>query len=467
MNFFLSLVPIILSTALGCSLIRVFDSKNLLKKVELLSLGFVIGLGLVTWWMIILIHFKQTLELSFLLGPIVGFSALFFVLSMIFNKLHRSKESIHYLKWSLSETLMLLGIGIHFLVVLFQALTKPMEAFDAVFNWGLKAKAIALSQALPWDLFNNSYYPHSNYPLLVPLSQVFSSSLIDGYDEFSSKWIFPLYLLAMASFLFASFRRSLLDRKSSLFFAFMLVSIPFVIRHSFNGYADWIFSVYFSMSSICLYFWVREQQKIFFFLSAILIGMAGLTKDEGLALCILQVVLIGFCCSEIGYSSVKDKLRVIVSYFLVVCAVLFPWLLLKVLIGGTTHAINTTSFLTLSWDRLTRIIPIAYQYQNQVFGLRVWNLIWIIFLVAVVFNFKKFLLPELRYLFFAILGVFFVYTSVYILIPEHPEMDITWYLKTTASRLFLHPISVVIFIIGLFYQLEKTTNISKENKDGC
>ena len=79
MNFFLSLVPIILSTVLGCSLIRVFDSKNLLKKVELLSLGFVIGLGLVTWWMIILIHFKQTLKLSFLLGPIVGFSALFFV----------------------------------------------------------------------------------------------------------------------------------------------------------------------------------------------------------------------------------------------------------------------------------------------------------------------------------------------------------------------------------------------------
>ena len=99
------------------------------------------------------------------------------------------------------------------------------------------------------------------------------------------------------------------------------------------------------------------------------------------------------------------------------------------------------------------------------FGLRVWNLIWIIFLVAVVFNFRKFLLPELRHLFFAILGVFFVYTSVYILIPDHPEMDIAWYLKTTASRLFLHPVSVVIFIIGLFYQLEKTTNISKENKN--
>ena len=72
MNFFLSLVPIILSTALGCSLIRVFDSKNLLKKAELLSLGFVIGLGLVTWWMIILFHYKQTLESSFLMGPIVG-----------------------------------------------------------------------------------------------------------------------------------------------------------------------------------------------------------------------------------------------------------------------------------------------------------------------------------------------------------------------------------------------------------
>ena len=126
MNFFLSLDPIILSTALGCSLIRGFDSKNLLKKAELLSLGFVIGLGLVTWWMIILFHFKQTLESSFLMGPIVGFSALFFVLSMIVNKLHSSKESSHYLKWTLSETLMLLGIGIHFLVVLFQALTKPM-----------------------------------------------------------------------------------------------------------------------------------------------------------------------------------------------------------------------------------------------------------------------------------------------------------------------------------------------------
>jgi hypothetical protein len=91
-------------------------------------------------------------------------------------------------------------------------------------------------------------------------------------------------------------------------------------------------------------------------------------------------------------------------------------------------------------SNIKRIPLILYEYQRQFFGPKKWNIIWIIFLLSFIFNIKRLLAGDGRFLTLTILFIFCGYTAVYMLTPQ----NITWHLSTTASRFFIHFVPIVI-----------------------
>ena len=166
-----SLAPVTLA---GCLVLSALDRDRLLQPLERLALGYGIGCGILVWAMLVF----QALGLSFtvvgLLAPLLGVSALAF----LFARRRRPAEAVPESRFAVApvplqriEWFFIAAIVLETVGAFFHAWLLPMEAYDAVSNWGLKAKAIFLAGRIPETFLRNPNYEvfHPDYPLLVPL----------------------------------------------------------------------------------------------------------------------------------------------------------------------------------------------------------------------------------------------------------------------------------------------------------
>ena len=101
--------------------------------------------------------------------------------------------------------------------------------------------------------------------------------------------------------------------------------------------------------------------------------------------------------------------------------------------------------------------PILYHLQTQVFGPKNWNLVWILLCAAVGLRHRILLRSPAVFVLCAMGLTLVAYMSVYLITPYTiPPFDVTWHLRTSASRLLLHVLPQVVFLIGLaFGEVEK------------
>ena len=135
-----------------------------------------------------------------------------------------------------------------------------------------------------------------------------------------------------------------------------------------------------------------------------------------------------------------------------------PWYLFKDSLGLRNDVINSeTVTVGLSWNRLSRVGPILYHLQTQLFGPKNWNLVWILLCAAVGLRRKVLLRAPAVFVLGAMGLTLAAYMSVYLITPYTvPPFDVSWHLRTFASRLLLHGLPQVVFLIGLaFGETEK------------
>ena len=92
---------------------------------------------------------------------------------------------------------------------------------------------------------------------------------------------------------YSALRRIRLSRLESLVFTFFLASIPHFAVHATNGYVDIVVAFYFSSGFLYLYLWILHDNFVFLLISAALTALAGLTKNEGIVLCFVNLVILG------------------------------------------------------------------------------------------------------------------------------------------------------------------------------
>lgn len=453
-EYLLGLLILIFPSAVAWGFIEVLDSRRVLTVAEKLPLAYMLGLGTVAWGMLVLQLLGKPFGPSWLLTLLLSVG-----IPSILNYGRRKKYPqiiVQPRKLRLAERrskvdiLLLVGIGLEIGFAFTRALLLPMEDFDAVTNWGLKAKAIYLAKGIPLSFLTNREYAtvHADYPLLLPLVESYVYFLLGHVNDFAVKWIFPLSLTACVIAFYASLRRLTLDRTACLAFAFTLVSIPQLVFNATNAYADILIATYFGMGFFYLFLWIRQRNDLFLGLSALLTGMAGLTKSEGMILCLVNLFVLVWSANRERSLDRLQAWRQVLLYAGVLATVLLPWLVFRFSMKAQNDYLHELRVEhVLQWETVMRMRAIFYHYQGQLFNFKSWNLLWLAALGLFFFRFKRIFRSDQRYIFLATALTLSIYTSIYFITFN----DVTWHLKTSASRLLVHFVPLVVFGFACAY----------------
>jgi hypothetical protein len=447
MHYLGGLLSIAFPTFLGWSLIRVVDRRQAFGELERLSLAGALGIGFLAWWMLLLDWFSMPFSRSSLVIPMVAVS----ICGIFLGGLRINRSPVKRSKAGPTDIVLITVIVIQLLATIVFSLVRPIETHDAVFNWGLKAKAIFLAHGIPMSLLETNLSPNPTYPLLMPLAQAYVSLFLGNYDDFCAKWVCIVLLLSFLSFLYLVLRRTGASLRTSLFAVAMVCTIPQVVEQTGNGYADLPVGIYLGLGGICLYLWFRERTPLFVLLSAQLLAFAALTKDEGLAVAFLVLCFITARVLWKPEMPIAGRLATIIGFVVTFGVLLLPWLRLRIYLELAGHAYLVRRPLPrFEWGRLERIFSILYSYQVQWFSLRNWNLLWIFLLVGIVVGMRYIRRSDLMSIGLLILGQLLIYALFYILVPDenHPVMNLHWYLTTTVSRMLLQLTPLSVFFLG-------------------
>ncbi len=471
---------VLLASTGGFLILKAIARKNTLGIAVTLSASVGLGLGLIATLMELLSFAQIRLTpLNLLVPMILSCLVPFQAVRHIFRGKPRSglqsmstrgdgeeeTSKLQQERSSKTPEILLVGALILEIILTFsQTLLLPIESFDAVANWGLKAKAICQSGTIPTQFFLDSSYRnyayHPDYPLLVPLAQSYLCLFLPEFNEYVSKLVFPCIYLACLLFMFGATGWLGLSRRGQMVFTLMLAGTPFFRYQSTLAYTDIVMSYYFFGGVAFLFFYMRRRERVLLVLSAVWLGLGAMTKNEGLALGLLcWLVLIFGSMGKPLQEHQRGRRPDWVLFLAVWLLVQGPWLIYKSTLHVTNDVVNRRALLAaMRWTLVERLPPILYHYQTQVFGLRNWNIVWILFLLALILRGKHIMKTEGKYLVLPVLLSLLVYTSIYLITPR----DLVWHLKTSASRVFLHFLPVVVFALAWLYAEEKKASNKAE-----
>ncbi len=456
------LASLALMTLAGCLLLRAADRNKAFLRWETLALGYGISGGLLAWGMLLYQLAGFSFSASRLAWPLAVFSGVLLIILKLRGGLPApgisatDRRGGPILRFSRLDYFLMAAIGLEVLNSFFGAWIVPMEAHDAVANWGFKAKAIFLAKGIPVDFLQNPNYLASlpDYPPLVPLLESYVYFVMGRVGDMGSKSLFPLYFSGSLIVFFSCLRKLGNNRTHCLVFTFLLASVPYFSEHATNGYAEVALTFYFAAGSLYLCVWQAKGGWLLLVVSALFTGFTGFTKNEGLLLCLIQlVVLAGVLFQRRSVMTRRQLVTCFATYVLVLLVLLLPWQVVKFSLGLRNYLANQETIgAGFGWENFNRIGTILYFLQTQFFGPNNWNLIWVCLFAAVFLRHQALLRPPASVVALSVMLVLTAYLSVYLLTPYSIlPFDLTWHLRTSASRLLLHVLPQVTFLIALAF----------------
>jgi hypothetical protein len=434
----------------GFNIIAVYDRKGDLGGLETAGLSYLLGIGAVTIEMFVFGIFGAKFTMPDIVLPWVIFSAINIPLFKTRFIRNRPKSMVPR-GLSLFEKIAASLLVFVVCYTFFTALMRPVESYDSVAIWSLKAKVIYLAQTLPPDFFKmigeKFHGAHPDYPLLLPLSEVWFYTFVNSFNDYLVKVLFPLNFLAFLLVFYSFLKRAVSNRLFALIFTFLLASVRQFTNSATDGYADMQMAIYCSLTFLSIYLWTRDKKDAYFWTAVFSCAISIWTKNEG------AVIFLGFITILlIHIAADRQAVRRAASYKMalvpvIVMGILFAaWLLFKNSMNIRNDVINMQTFATYNpLSIFKRLAAIIYEYQRQAFGVKYWNLSWIAFIILAILGRKRLFSEEYRYITVPIFLILASYTVVYFITPQ----DIDWHLRTTASRLMMHVLPLMVFYIAL------------------
>ena len=222
-------------------------------------------------------------------------------------------------------------------LILFQVLTSifitvifPVRFWDAITCWSFKAKAFFLDKTI-YDFYSKHSYKfsHPSYPILLPLLQTYSYFSMGTLNENLMKLIFPLFYISLliVNYGFLRIKYSEINPKvnnnsakikkdnrilgknypkiTSLFFTFILSTVPIIFDHSYIEYTNLAFAFYLYLSVMFMILWIRFKNdglktNRLIILSAIFASQLPLLRSEG-------ILFLGFIFILFAFFLFKSK----------------------------------------------------------------------------------------------------------------------------------------------------------------
>ena len=344
------------------------------------------------------------------------------------------------------EIFLFFYIGLKVLLAFFSTLIKPVVDVDAIANYALVAKGIFCSQTFTTPYLLGFFEDKPPFPFLdlswIPIG-------IGSWNDCLAKGIYPLLYLCFTVIIYYAVRRGA-SRLYALFFAFLFISLPFIMHHAQTAYADFPQMFFYAAGTIYLFLCMKdfgvddEKSCDFFFVSMVFLAFAIWVKRGGMYLCgIDALVFLVFIALRKNMPSpaIAKRFGAVLVAAIVVVA---PWLIY----GRLQTAFTTISLMKSGGgeggallDRASVIANVAF---TKLFLYADWNLLWACLILSLMIctvnvwrNINVYLLV------IVVLNVFALFVQF------SSGGSFVWLLQGTLfDRLVMAPVPVVLYFIS-------------------
>jgi len=217
----------------------------------------------------------------------------------------------HAIPFDLLTLTMLAGFGLF-------ATLAPLSEWDFWAIWGLKARTFLEAGGIDWRFLESrlNSFCHPDYPLLLPLNFDFVALVSGGWDD---RWLGIMFLAFAASFLLLA-RQLFLEELQYGYAALGTFIMASAASSHFIGLAETPLIAFSGAGVLFIRRGLRDSDGQSFRNGAILLGLAGSCKNEGLAM--IASVAIALLIVE------RRQLRRFVEFWPAL-AIPIPWLVLR------------------------------------------------------------------------------------------------------------------------------------------
>jgi hypothetical protein len=229
-------------------------------------------------------------------------------------------------------------------------------------------------------------------------------------------------------------------------------------RFAGSGTAEAALTASYTCSILCIVRWQQTQAWGYLVLTAVLSALMAWTKNEGLALAAINVVVIA-----ITGQNRRKSLAAAALLAAIVTAVYLPWIFYTWGLPRTDEDYAGRLRLHQIIANAGKIWPALMGIGAELFDITHWGLLWEILIVLAAVQWKKFRNPAV-----ATIGLLVV---LHLLVYIPPMVVSNWKLEellyTTSERLMLHVAPAAGILIGVLWpQLRASRNSAGEDTGG-
>jgi hypothetical protein len=325
-------------------------------------------------------------------------------------------------------------------VVSIHALGYPLYDWDGFAIWGLKAKVVLDAPVVRAPYFHDLSlsFSHLDYPLLVPFVTAGTYAVMGVVDDRLGKAAWPFLFVFWALFLYGA-ARSRRPRIEALALTAMGVGTPAIVEWAGAGNADVQLTIFYGGSLYYLASWIDSRTSSDLRISFLFTAACVFTKQEGLALAVLNLIVA-------AAAGGRQKVEV-AKAFLLFAVLAAPWLVWRHFLPSSDedflgHLRVSTLVANAGRLRITLKYLIATLARTDLFGI-LWYVSGVTLIVGL-FGPNRAVLSTLTVL---LAGHFLANLLAYIVTPWVIEDQ----LAATIQRVVLHmaPGALMILLFGL------------------
>ena len=442
------MIPLLLMEVIGAFFVMLAIRRNGYgySFAEFTSLSFLLGIGFAAYQLFLFHLFG----IGFVLKNVAMIPAvmLLIMISVAFSKPQRLKvfaSAGRGQKWNASEWLLAAGIVFQLLWIILLVLPTPVHSHDAVANYALKAKIFYFAGGVPEGFFawSEKTVAHPDYPLLVPFSMVWTY-VFTGLNDVAVTMLMPAIYLAFIG-LFYSQARRFFDRSYALLATFFLATVPQLVDYATIVHADLVLTAFVTCAFAYFLLYTRTRNVTHLVLSSLLIGFSVWIKNEAVVFAGAFAAVLIFFAARSDPSGKRRILREVIMSFIVIAVIAAPWLITRSLRASANVDMDLSSITPERLWQNVKDIPILLDlFQQEVFGPKKWNILWVIVFAGMIWKRKLLWKGECSYLILFLALSAAGYFAGYMFITG---TSLYFYVNTTISRFMLHFCGVALLLL--------------------
>jgi 4-amino-4-deoxy-L-arabinose transferase-like glycosyltransferase len=324
-------------------------------------------------------------------------------------------------------------------------LIYPVVEWDAFAIWQLKAKVLALQPMDPRPGYFSDLalsFSHLRYPVLVPMVSAGMHAMTGRLDDLG-KTVSLLWYPGMLGAAYCAVRR-INGKTAALTATALLACVQPFCRYGGSGTAETALTAFYACSILCLLRWQETEQWGYAILAAIFSAWMAWTKNEGLALAAVNVVVM----AAMGPRGKWKKSLAAAGMLAAAVAVLYlPWIAYTWGLPRTDEdyggKLNPQEILS----HLGRLGTIVTGMGTELFNWQNWGLLWVIALGLAAARWRRFKDRAV-----ATIGILLI---LHLLAYVPPLLVTNWKLEdllaVSMDRLLLHAAPAGAILVGVLW----------------